>query len=176
MNKYCFENIFHVYQSTHSDCNIFSFTTEALFVRGYSTIATLLLSIVVSIIYEFFYRYHRKSGFELLDQQQAEDEKFGEHNLAERALNSDWDSLHGLEFPFKGQIGGRMGVEIIVEYGRPELDHVVQGVCVAKQPGAFFCGPGKLLENIKDRIRKGRRYEYGRFCTNCCIYAEDFGI
>ena len=73
-----------------------------------------------------------------------------------------------------GQVGERLVIQICISNGRPLLDGVVDGIVKADIPGAFFCGPSKLLTCIQTCIQKNRRVLKGSCSTKCCMYHEGF--
>mmetsp|Transcript_346 Transcript_346/g.385 ORF Transcript_346/g.385 Transcript_346/m.385 type:complete len:576 (-) Transcript_346:335-2062(-) len=157
----------HIYYYT----NYIIVYREAFAFRAYSLYAIAIWTILVGIIFEFIHRRLRQkdSSHQLLEEDPITIEEGLNSYKSNKELAND-----GFEMPFTGQVGDKVVIQIDIQNGRPLLNEIVEGVVHADLPGAFFCGPSKLLTNVQNRISKDRRALKGVIYTNCSFYQEEF--
>jgi len=137
--------------------------TSRIFFRGYSMYALILLLLLASVAIEF---YRRGSVI-------VEGDSYTP--VIEEKFDSEANSHHKLpELPLYGRFGYNASIYFDVRNGRPLIHDIVRPAVEAELPGAFYCGPQKLLNTIQKMIASERRKVKGRLAPKCCTYQEHF--
>jgi len=158
---------------------------SAIAFRAYSTYAVISWSILVGLIMECISRCYckRKVSHQLLEQSNDVNEvRIEDGRQIAATITTTAKEAEDLRLPFSGEkiLGSVEGRKVAtfkmnVQNGRPLLDDVVDGIIRAERPGAFFCGPSRLLKDVQQHINNGRRAFKGRgYASQCCMYQENF--
>lgn len=164
--------------------------TNRIFFRGYSLYACIVVLFGTSVMMEVIRRclarrqaaskhYMMVMSAPLSDiMNNNDDDEIDDDKDDVEAHTSNTTAREFPQLPFERRLSTdatKSFIHVDVTNGRPFVNDVIRPIVEATLPGAFYCGPSKLLHAIQNEIKteRGGRCR-GSVVAPCSVYQEHF--